>query len=86
MTKIFSDGIACHNDTLVNVDWIVDIFDQSIIRQWTMDCSVDIVKQSQVNVRKNDVLQPRTVFHGIEKFEMPHFHFLNRIIDPMQRL
>ena len=81
-----SDGIAWHNDKLVNVDWIVDIVDQSISRQLTMDCSADIVKQAQVGVRKSDVLQPCKVFHGFEKFEMPHFHFLKIIIGLMKRL
>ena len=70
----------------MDVDWIVDIADQSIIRQLTMDCSADIVKQAQVGVPKSGVLQPRKVFHGIKKFEMPHFHFLNIIIGPMQKI
>ena len=70
----------------MDVDWIVDIVNQSIIRQLTMDCFVDIVKQVQVGLHKSDVSQPRKVFHGLEKFEMLHFPFLNGIIGPMRRL
>ena len=58
MTKTCSDGITWHNDALVNVDWILDIVDQSIVRQLTMDCFADIVKQAQVGVHKSDMLQP----------------------------
>ena len=86
MKKICSNGIAWHNDALVDVDWIVDIFNQSISRKLTMDCFADIVKQAQVGVRESDMLQPCKVFHGIKKFEMLHFHFLNIIIGSMQRL
>ena len=86
MTKKCYNGIAWHNDALVDIDWIVDIACQSIIRQLTMDCFADIFKQAHVGVRKSDVLQPHKVFHGLKRFEMPHFYFLNHIIGPMQRL
>ena len=86
MTKTCSNGVTWHNDALVDVDWIVDVVDQSIIRKLTVDCSTDIVKQSQVGARKGEVLQPRDVFCGLKKFEMPHFIILKRRIDPMQRL
>ena len=86
MTKICFDGIAWHNDALVDVDWIVDIFNHSISRQLTMDCSVDIVKQAQVGVCKINLLQPRQIFCDIKKFDMWHFSLLDRIIGPMQRL
>ena len=57
--KVSANGIAWHNDELVDVDYIVDFIDHSNFGQQTMDRATDVIKQAQNGVCKGDFLQPR---------------------------
>ena len=81
--KIRSNGIAWHNDALVDVDWIVDLINQSEFWHQIMDKIVDIVKKAQKDVCKSYLLQSRQDFNVFGKLEMLHFCPLDIFIGPM---
>ena len=56
--EILSDGIAWHNDALVDVDRIVDFIDQVNFGQQIIDKATDVIEQAQKGVYKGDFLQP----------------------------
>ena len=57
--KVSANGIAWHNDALVDVDWIVDFIDQGIFGQKIVDIATDVIKQAQKGACEGDFLQPR---------------------------
>ena len=81
--KIRSNGIAWHNDALVDVDWIVYLINQSDFWQQIMDKIADIIKKAQKGVCKSNLLQSSQDSDIFGKLEMPHFCLLDIVIGPM---